>query len=132
MQDRVHLVDSRSAEPSVESVLVEALHVRGGKVLQLDPAQSRFDVVLDEVGVSIVCALPDGAAHRALEPHVQVLSHRHVLVAVDDALDAVREHPGELVHSLLARLAIRVCAFRTLHGVYRVTGHPAAILSLRY
>jgi hypothetical protein len=62
VQDRVHLVDSRSAEPSVESVLVEALHERGRKVLQLDPSQSWFDVVLDEVGVSIVCAPPDGAA----------------------------------------------------------------------
>ena len=62
VDNRVHLVDSRSAEASVESVLVEALHERGRKVLQLDPSQSWFDVVLDEVGVSIVCAPPDGAA----------------------------------------------------------------------
>jgi len=124
VQDGVHLVDRRGAESGVEPVAVETLHMRRGELLELDRAEGGLQVISYEVGVSIIGALSHRAAYGALEPPVQVLAHRHILVVVVDPLDAVREHLGELRRHFLTRPAVDSLALRSLDRMLSVSLNP--------
>src|ERR671914_324937 len=86
-------------------------------------------MVVDKVSIPIVCAPPDGAVHRALEPCVKVLTNGHVLVIVHDPVDAVGQSFGEFVPDLRPRLAVDHLALRPVLGWNVVACLPAPVLA---
>ena len=101
----MELIHAGRGEPGGELVLVEARYVRGGELLQLQPAKSGFDLHADGYLVAVEGALPDGAG-EPLEPRIQVLSDANVLIVEDQPLAAVAQCLREPVSNGLALLAL--------------------------
>lgn len=87
--------------PSVGSgVIVELLNLNGGEPPELNPSQSRNDVVFDGIGVGLGGI---GADHRlavSFKPQPAPLRHRVILVVVDGDSPVVPDGPGQFFFAL--------------------------------
>ena len=87
--------------PSAGSgVIVELLNLNGREPLELNPSQSRNDVVLNGIGVGLGGI---GADHRlavSFKPQPAPLRHRVILVVVDGDSSVVPDGPGQFFFAL--------------------------------
>src|SRR5215207_5437466 len=130
VQGHVPLVHGGWSEPGGQPILIEIRNVSGGELLQLEPAESGLDVDPHGYLVTVVGALPHGAAHGARKPGVQVLLDCHVLVVEDEPLVPVRHRSGQLLRHFRPRLAVDSLLLRAVRCVDRVAAHPPAVFAL--
>ncbi len=97
MQHRVALVHAGRCETVIEPAPVEALDVNRCEFRELDPSESRYDVLppADNL-VAIESALSHGAAHGVVKPPLKVLAHGLILGVEDEPTIPVGHRLGEL------------------------------------
>src|SRR5215211_5466736 len=130
VQDVVHLLDGRAREDRVEAVTIETLEMEGVQVRELESPESGFDVVGDEVLIPRVGGLPNRPAHGVRKPAVQVITDGRATRVKNNPAVPIRHSLRELRRYICSPLAVQNLALRPFHGVDRVAGLPATILTM--
>jgi hypothetical protein len=66
--------------------LIEGCDVCRGKLLQLQPTESRLDVYPDGYLVAVEGALPDGASHGSVELLIEIFTDRKTTIVEYEAI----------------------------------------------
>src|SRR5215218_6313359 len=130
VQDVVYLLDRRAREVRVEAVTIETLEMESVQVRELESPESGLDVVGDEVLIPREGGLPNRSAHGVCKPAVQVVANGRATRVKNDPTVPIRHSLRKLRRNLCSRSPIQNLALRPFHGVDRVAGLPATILTM--
>src|SRR5829696_3772323 len=100
------------------------------QVRELESPESGLDVVGDEVLIPREGGLPNRSAHGVCKPAVQVVANGRATRVKNDPTVPIRHSLRKLRRNLCSRSPIQNLALRPFHGVDRVAGLPATILTM--
>src|SRR5215208_3155724 len=112
-QYAVHLAHRGRGEAGVQLLTVEASHMDGAEVFELDATEGRDYVRFDHVPVNLIGTDAHLTPHRILQPACEIFPNRDAPRVEDRALSAATQGLDELVVYFVARLVRHVAALGT-------------------